>query len=471
MIKFNKKILAVMIASALVSTSAFSAAVDLDAAVPVAIKYASQIVVSPTTGVVLAGGAGADQTATTTFGASFGADAVAYVRVDLSNGVFDTAAPTFAVNDSGAGAATVTLSQGGIGASYAIFAVAPGAGNSLVSAEAATIATDPGAGGIKVLNQNDVNITYRLFETLTAAVNPSSSNTLKTASAKYITFASAYSTTVTATNAIADVGASPSYTTFTSASPDAALATLVIANGTAALADGSAATLANTLAATNAITLTGDFSAAQNDDGTYTVAALNKVYLDNDAACDGTPIKAASAVTANSATISAIAVADLTGTTYVCYEAEGTPMIQVSSYTGTLDYVPASASYTATDVALTLGNVTRNGMTMVAPLAQIPSGWLSRLVLTNSGSTDRTYSVRAVSETGTTVTLSGAAASGTIAGNSTNVVDLTSTMATVGNTRGTLVVTVNGPAAQIDGMYQIVNPTSGSISNHVLSYK
>ena len=92
---------------------------------------------------------------------------------------------------------------------------------------------------------------------------------------------------------------------------------------------------------------------------------------------------------------------------------------------------------------------------MVAPLVQVPGGYLSRLVLTNISATDRTYSVRAVAESGTTVTLTGAALGGTLNGNSTTVVDLAGLMTTVGKTRGTLVVTVNGPIGQVDGLYQI----------------
>ena len=37
-----------------------------------------------------------------------------------------------------------------------------------------------------------------------------------------------------------------------------------------------------------------------------------------------------------------------------------------------------------------------------------------------------------------------------------------------GSPRATLNVTVAGPNKQIQGLYQIVNPTSGSISNHVM---
>ena len=34
--------------------------------------------------------------------------------------------------------------------------------------------------------------------------------------------------------------------------------------------------------------------------------------------------------------------------------------------------------------------------------------------------------------------------------------------------RATLVVTVAGPTNQIQGLYQIVNPANGALSNHVM---
>jgi hypothetical protein len=60
---------------------------------------------------------------------------------------------------------------------------------------------------------------------------------------------------------------------------------------------------------------------------------------------------------------------------------------------------------------------------------------------------------------------------GTVPANGTVVVDLTTVMTsfTAGKQRrGTLNVTVAAPNTQIQGLYQIVNANSGSISNHVM---
>ena len=107
----------------------------------------------------------------------------------------------------------------------------------------------------------------------------------------------------------------------------------------------------------------------------------------------------------------------------------------------------------------------RNGTELQAPLAQIPNGWLSRLVLTNTGSQARPYTIRVMTEEG--VTVSTGTLSGTVPANGTKVIDDLSTVFS-GNNRATLVVNVAGPTNQIQGLYQVVNPDKGSVSNHVL---
>jgi len=458
--------------SALFASQTF-AVVDLELATPVAVKYASEQTVAAA-GTVLNHNAAtnANQTATVKLGATFAADAKAYVRVDLTNGVFTAAAPAFSVNDN-IGPATVSPAQGGTnGDNFVIFAVSPAAGKNLVGANVATFV----ANNVKVTAQNTVGIQYRLFESLSNAV--SLATPLKNTSANFIEFSPALTFTKeayngTATSAVADVSAtSGAYTKFTGNLTNKAVSKLTMALNTAvALQGGTDATVASVLGNTNGITLSGDFSLAANTDGTFTGAALTRVNFDGADACAtaGGQIANAATVTGTTATFaSTLTAANLTGTTYLCLEANGTSEIAASAYTGTLTPA-AQTGFAIANQTLNVGAITRNGTVMVAPLAQIPAGWISRLVLNNIGSTDRTYTVRAVNEAGTTITLSGAAASGTLTANSTTVVDLSTTMA--GGARGTLVVTVNGPEAQIEGMYQIVNGSANTISNHVLAHK
>lgn len=463
---------AVLAIGALATASAFAAAVNLDAASPTSIKYANDLTVSGT--VNLRNGAAADQTATTAFGASFGTDVTAYVRVDVAGGTFAGTIPAtaFAVNDSAAAGATVSVAQTGAG--YVIFAVTPSAGNNLVAANVATIDTDIGTlTGLNVTSKAGVTLQYRLFETLTAAANPASNNTLKDTTAKsYATFATALSSTVTGLNATADVAASPSYTQFTASAvtkPIAKLAGAVAAG--IAKPDGSAVTAADILTANSDVTVSGDFVLARNDAGTYTGAALTRVFLNNAVGCGGGTTVNATALTSTTATFTDVAAANLTQDMWVCVTAEGTPEINSSSYNVSIDWAEQTG-YTATDISgAAAGTISRNGVRMVAPMAQIPSaGWFTRLVLTNTGSANRDYTVTAVSEAGVTFTLSGASAGGTLTAGQTTVVDLHNVPALVGK-RSSLVVTVNAPQSEIDGLYQIVSPGGTSVSNHILSYK
>lgn len=467
---------AVLAIGALAGVSAMAAAVNLDAASPTAIKYANEANVSGTTR--LAHGAAADQTATVTFGASFGTDVTAYVRVDIAGGTFATN-PTLAVNDSNAAAATVSVAQTGTG--YVIFAVTPTSGFNLVSANATTIDTDtdnadPAVGGINVTAKGNVTLQYRLFETLTAAANPTSTNTLKDTTAKnYAVFQNALTSTVTALTKTADVAASPSYTAFTNST--GALAKVSVAVDTAvAQLTGAAMSAGALFAATSDVAFNGDFTFAKNDDGTYTGAALNRLFLrDNeDCTAGANTVAAASALSATKAEFNNIAAATLVDDHWLCATPEGTPEIAPGTFTIDVNYEPQTG-FTVADIAGTAaGEIKRNGVRMVAPMTNQPAGWYSRLVLTNTGTSARQYTISAVAENGTTVTLSGAAASGTLAAGKTVNIDLDQLVTITGTgakPRTSLVVTVNAPQSEIDGLYQISNGATGSISNHVLSYK
>lgn len=463
---------AVLAIGALATASAFAAAVNLDAT-PTPVKYANELTVAGT--VQLRAGAAADQTATTAFGASFGVDVTAYVRVDLSGGTFSgtAAATAFTVNDSAAAAATVSVAQSGAG--YIIFAVTPTAGNSLVATNAVTIDSDIGTlTGVNVTSKAGVTMQYRLFETLTAAANPASNNTLKDTGAKsYIAFQNALSATISGLNAVADVAASPSYTQFTGAAATKPVAKLTsTVDTTIAKANGAAIAAGDILTALTDVSVTGDFNLAKNSNGTFTGAALTRVFLNNAAGCAGGTTVNSSVVASATATFTDVAAANVTQDMWLCLTAEGSTEIAPASYNVSVAW-DEQAGYAVTDInGAAAGTITRNGVRMVAPLVQRPSDtWFSRLVITNTGSSARDYTVTAVSETGVTTTLSGDAAGGSVAAGKTKVIDLTSAlMAFSAGKRASLVVTVNAPQSEIDGLYQITSP-AGAVSNYIMSYK
>src|SRR5690606_10138621 len=78
----------------------------------------------------------------------------------------------------------------------------------------------------------------------------------------------------------------------------------------------------------------------------------------------------------------------------------GDTQIVESEYTATLDAV-ANPDYEVADVGpIFVGEIVRNGTQLQAPLAQVPGGWLSRIVLTNTGSADRPYELSIMGEAG-----------------------------------------------------------------------
>ncbi|HZH44666.1 MAG TPA: hypothetical protein VEY50_11350 [Lysobacter sp.] len=151
------------------------------------------------------------------------------------------------------------------------------------------------------------------------------------------------------------------------------------------------------------------------------------------------------------------------------YVENGTDAIQISSYTATLNAV-ANAGYQVTStITVDAGEIVRNGTELQAPLVQLPAGYLSRIMLSNTGSVERPYSIRVIGEDGNVISTNAANMTGTIPANGSRFFE-TNTFITgfSAGTRATVIITVDAPTDQIQGVYQIVNPANGSISNHVM---
>jgi hypothetical protein len=217
-------------------------------------------------------------------------------------------------------------------------------------------------------------------------------------------------------------------------------------------ADLADITLADIFDTDSTVTVAGDMSAAVGigDDATFTIAPI-------DAGGD-------------TATFDAFATE---GVGSIYYFQTDVDPIQASEYTATLNAV-ANTGYEVDDVGpIHIGDIVRNGTELQAPLVQIPAGWLSRIALTNTGNVDRDYEMTVMTEAGVTASLPGS--TGTIPAGGTVVIDLPTSVADggaglsfTGGSRGTINVNVSAPDSQIQGLYQIVNPASGSISNHVM---
>jgi hypothetical protein len=281
---------------------------------------------------------------------------------------------------------------------------------------------------------------------------------------------------VTTDSAVADVEASPTFTQFTTqttsglktkarlASLDYKLATTVpvIANGASvALVDLMATGTTGTKLA-----VTGDFTAAANTDGTYTGAALNKVFLSANTNCSTIDVQPTT-LTGTAATFN-VGATPTTTTPNLCYVPNTTTAINAGSYTAALNAVsvaPTVYAVTSLDKG-TVSTITRNGTELQAPLYQTTPGYVSRFVLTNTGSVAGAYTASVKAEAGNTVT------NGTLTGSipaGGMVVIPASDLATFSGTpRGMVTFSVARPNTQIQGVFQIVNATTGSVSNTVM---
>ncbi|MBS7243428.1 MAG: hypothetical protein KIG98_03660 [Comamonas sp.] len=380
---------ATVAAAAALASSLSMAVVKLDAEKPVTTSvYASEIVLAnPQKLDAAATGTLADQKAEVALGASFAAGKQAYVRFDLDGGTFATAlsATSFAIEDSGTSpsAAAVAISQGGAANDdYVIFAVNPNADTKYLVAEKVGALT---TNGINVTDKNGVKISYRLYETLTAAVNQTPKTALKEKTdIEFIKFAPAVVTTITASpTETADVAAkdgtiSKPFTKFDSTALTTAKlgnVKIELASPTApALANGTAATLAAILHATdNLVTVTGDFSWVL----TSPTVDKTKIKLDT------TPAITADTLTADKATFK-VPEAGLTGVDIVA--TTNGNAIPAGNYSTAVDLI-GETGYEPADTASTAsGKIVRNGTTLKFPALSVGKGTNTWVQLVNTSS-------------------------------------------------------------------------------------
>jgi hypothetical protein len=312
-----------------------------------------------------------------------------------------------------------------------------------------------------------VDCTYGLYDFPSQAQAGGSTGRVATTSGAYLRFAPSYALRVdNQGNPVANVESEePTYSEFVLGAPTFSIlrgqvggfsygtAAQVLGGSQPITLDGAAVELVDLMDADTALVFSGDFEAA--GDVFFSPAPDCSVNIQSADSFDDT--EAVFTIGSNAAM-----------NHFLCYEAGGDP-IRASEFTVSLAPVSADpATYAVGGRGpLDLGVITRNGTELQAPLAQVPANYLSRMVLTNTGSQDRPYEVAVLGEAGNVI--STANLTGTVPAGGTKVVDLTSVL--TGFTaapRATLNVTVAGPNGQIQGLYQIVNPDSGTISNHVM---
>lgn len=470
----NKKVLAAAIVGALFAAGN-AAAVDFTQTTPVAGKFAKEIkTVANATNATEFSGAGVDVVWES--GYAYSPGEVRYVRVEAPAHVLFQ--DTTTVTASGGTGGLTPGSINGVGTNVITFSVTADAG------DPTAVPVVPGGA------TTDVKFTLDVVAKLTAIADadikvslydqPSQAQAGGTTgliaggsvSGKYITFADSLKWVGTAATVVSNVEASPSFTQFTAVtSTDAAApfnsarlsASFGLDDNDTLAADSSALAVGDLIdisAGKSSVTLSGDFSyVASSGASPFNAAAEGRVKAFGKTA--------AGELDANSATFELDTALAGDFTVDKLTDATWNPAIPATAYTAKLNAVSADpTTYNLPVLAdRAVGAIVRNGTELQAPLAQIPDGWYSRVILTNTSSTARPYTISVMTEKDVTVTTG--TLTGTIPANGTKVIDDVKDIFT-GHNRATLNVSVAGPNNAIQGMYQIVNPTSGSISNETM---
>ena len=488
---FNKKVLAAAVVGVLVSGNALAAA-EIQTANTV---FAREIALPATLTVPTAW----------TLGYNFNESEVRYacIKLDGATPVSSTVTPVVLDSVGGAVATDMTVGSVNTNGNVAFFTLTAAAGIGPTNG----YVVDLSGLQFAVTSYNDnVNATVGLYDNPAAAGACAANSTQLIPGSgdneDLISFKKSYYFAIDPNKLTASVESDPSYSTFVDTAGMAAdvsnggvigwlhnlSLTLVSAPGL--IADGSRAiTLADIFPASSSYSVMGDFTWSASADLTANTGTAGAVAFNT--AQD----KATSTVD-----VSAGFDADFTVDSGKL-DADGNPIeIPVADYMGSLSVIP-NAGYSLRDdgtrsatvpVILTpeydetlasgdnpvetskqvdgfAGQIVQDGVRLQAPLTQVPSGWISRMVITNTGNKDRTFFLTVYGEDGNTIT-QGNLTGYTVKAKSTKVIDDLNTVLQgfTGAPRAAIVATVAGPEKEIKGLYQIVNTTSMSLSNYVM---
>lgn len=451
----SKKILGVAIAAAF-SSQAF-AVIDLTGgtggAGSGAVLYAKETILSSqvTSGMVQTTAAGTELNVQVATGFGVTATTHAFVRFNLTNAKFKTAVVAGDLTAVTGTITNVTVAQGGaVGDDYVILDVTSGGLSQTDKLQLALA-------GLQVSPTAAATISYAHYSTSPNAVGQTGA--LATDSYAFASVANALTTTIAATDRVADVSAATPFTLFVSpASATASLGTVkfeVASNAITAL--GVAVTtlgqVIDTAAGKSTLSVTGDLSfiSAAAGGGAAAAAALNLTF-GGVAADVGTPATN-TASTGKLSTTTAFNV--LPNTNNVALTATGA--INPGSYS--LTFTPtaiANAQYGAATVTGALGTITRSGTTVQVPYLTTFADYNQRLVLVNRGSSSAPYTISFTKEAGVTAT-AGAAATGTLAAKETKILKSTDIVTLTGGSRTAATVVITAPTSTIDAATTTVN--------------
>ena len=443
-----------------------AAAVDLDATPSAPAVYAEEIVASASVPVTLTN-AGGVLDLSTPLAYSFTQGEVRHARLACPDHV---RFPAGAVVVSSDPPSTTIGAINGLGTSAITFSVTA-LTSGLTASDRLTVSGDR-----EITSAEDADCSFALYDTPSQALAGGPTGRIVEVAGTYLDFAPSYALRAnSARTATADVeGVDGPFTRFVVEAPtnDATLGQLggfsygtvqdVLGSQQPLTPAGVPVTLADLMDGATALVVTGDFQAAAT------------VFLSSLDDCS-TNVIAADSFDANEARFT-LGSADAVGR-FVCYAA-GADEIQASSYAVSLDPVPVSPAYAVTPRGPeALGAIVRNGTELMAPLVQIEAGMLSRVVLTNTGAEKRRFTLQLLSSAAGSPsevdsTYIGITSSdGTIPAEGAVVVNLADAFPRErfqGPARAAIRAIISAPSGQIQGLYQIVDPARGAVSNHVM---
>lgn len=321
-------------------------------------------------------------------------------------------------------------------------------------------------------NVDKFDCTYALYDTAGDAVNGTTSNKIFTGTPEtFVIRQNAYALTVAQERTLtADVNpptTGVAYSRFVASTTPAPAVTI---NGPNELANGITANVGAGTVDLNgaAVTLTS-LATAQ----TFKLTTVENVSLDgltfhleSGTAC-ATAGAGDLAGTMNTAkTEVTFAQTPAAGTSYrLCVSSETTEAIAIPRAQFQMSVSPtAAAGSTVSDKGpVNSGKIVYNGVTLIASIVQNTGAndFLGRVFITNKGTVARTYNVEVYNDAGQVVNT----ITGTLAAKTMNAIAADSLFPAGVARRGSVYFNINAPDSDIEGIYQIVNPTKGSISN------
>ena len=369
----------------------------------------------------------------------------AFIRFDLTNAKFKTAVVAGDLTAVTGTITNVTLAQGGaVGDTYVIFDVTSGGLSQTDKLQLALA-------GLQVSPTAAASVNYAHYSTSPNAVGQTGA--LATDSYAFASVAEVLTTTIAATDRVADVSAPTPFTLFVSpASATASLGTVKfdITAGSLTAAGVAVTGLAQVIdiAATKSkLEVAGDLSYIIG--ATAAATALNLTF--------GTVAANVAATNVSSAKLDNFTT--LPFVPAVAYPIAVTAVSAINAGAYSLTFTPtgiATAQYTPSVKTGALGSITRSGTTVQVPYITTFADYNQRLVLVNRSSLSAPYKVTFTPESGVTAT-AGAMATGTLAPMQTKIIKATDIVTLTGATRTAATVVVTAPSSTIDAATTVVN--------------